>query len=172
VDLILYHVKDCLVDVIWALIMEHDEIEENVHLFTGESGQHVVSVVHGCLVDAVSMAWIGGRVNPSGTVRGLSHAVEEVVQILAVFCLGLVDSTVDLPRIGGSGSGCLAGFLTLGEDLSDVGIGFVHAVSMAPPGAVWGSWWTVPQLAQPRPRQSVSYPLNMPPQTTATTSKS
>jgi len=32
--------------MIWALIMEHDEIEENVHLFTSESGQHVVAVMH------------------------------------------------------------------------------------------------------------------------------
>jgi len=45
-DFILYHVENCLVDVIWALIMEHHKIEENVHLFTSESGQHVVAVVH------------------------------------------------------------------------------------------------------------------------------
>ena len=130
VDLILYHVKDCWIDVIWALIMEHDEIEENVHFVSGEGGQHVVSVVHG-----LSIAWIGGRVNPSGTVRELSHPVQEVVQILAVFCLGLVDSPVDLPRVGRLGGGCLAGFLALGEDLIDVVVVF-HAVSLV--GQGWG----------------------------------
>jgi len=83
--------------------------------------------------DAVSLqgqrAALGAAVPPPQA----SHAVQEVMQILTVFCLGLVDSTMDLPRIGGSGSGCLAGFLALGEDLSDVGVvGFVHAVSLHP----------------------------------------
>jgi len=64
-------------------------------------------------------------------VPPLSHAVQEVVQILAVFCLGLVDSPMDLPRVGRLGGRCLAGFLALGEDLIDVVV-VCHAVSMAP----------------------------------------
>jgi len=61
------------------------------------------------------------------------------MECLTVFCLSLEDSTVDLPRVGRHRGGCLAGFLALGEDLSDVGVvGFVHAVSMAWIGAVWG----------------------------------
>jgi len=69
-------------------------------------------------------------------VPPLSHAVEKVVQILAVFCLGLVDSPMDLPRIDGRGGGRLAGFLALGEDLIDVVVVF-HAVSLV--GQGWGS---------------------------------
>jgi len=38
---------------------------------------------------------------------------------------------VDLPRVGRHRGRRLAGFLALGEDLLDVGIGFVHADSMA-----------------------------------------
>jgi len=68
-------------------------------------------------------------------VPQLSHAVQEVVQRLAVFCLSLEDLPMDLPRVGRLGGRRLAGFLTLGEDLSDVGVvGFVHAVSIGPRG--------------------------------------
>ena len=123
VDLILYHVKDCLIDVVGAEVMEHDEIEEALHFVSGEGGQHVVSVVHG-----LSIAWIGGRVNPSGTVRELSHPVEHVVDRIDVVCLSGKGATVNRARVvclRGRGRGDVA---TLVEVLLSVGVvGFVHA---------------------------------------------
>ena len=76
----------------------------------------------GWLVDVVSMAPLEGVWGSPRPPRRLSHAVQEVVEILAVFCLCLVDSPVDLPRVGRLRGGCLAGLFPLGEDLSDVGV--------------------------------------------------
>ena len=102
------------------------------------------------MVDSVSMAPLGGVWLVWWTVRGLSHPVQEVMQCLPILCLSLIDSPVNLTRVG-----CLGGrgghvVPTLGVDLGDVGVGsgFVHAVSMAPPRVVWGVWWSVAQLAQ------------------------
>jgi len=36
--------------------METDQIVEHCHLVGSKGGQHVVTVVHGCLVDSVSIA--------------------------------------------------------------------------------------------------------------------
>jgi len=129
VDLILYHVKDCLIDVVRAEIVEHHEIEEALHFVSGESGQHVVSVVHG-----LSIAWIGGRVNPSWTVRGLSHPVEHVVDGVEVVCLSGKGTPVDRAGVvclRGRGRGDVA---TLVEVLLSVGVGsgFVHEISIDP----------------------------------------
>jgi len=82
---------------------------------------------------ADSMAPLGGVWGVEWTVPQLSHAVEEVVQRLPIFCLSLEDSPMDLPRIGGRGGGRLAGFLALGEDLLHVGV-VCHAVSLVGQG--------------------------------------
>jgi len=82
----------------------------------------------GRLVDADSMAAPGGVWGHLWTPPTLSHTVQKVMEVLTVFCLGLVDSTVDFPRVGRRGGGCLAGLFALGEDLSDVG---VHVVDLA-----------------------------------------
>ena len=89
------------------------------------------------------------------TVRKLSHAVEEVCHRFAIVCLSLKGPTVDRPRIlclRGRGLAVCQIVTALKQGLDvGVGSGFVHAVSMAPLGVVWGDWWTLAQLARRPP---------------------
>jgi len=66
------------------------------------------------------MAGIGGKVKRWGTPLRLSHAIQEVGKRLLILCLGLKGATVDGARVGRLRGRCLAGFLALGVELSDV----------------------------------------------------
>jgi hypothetical protein len=90
----------------------------------GESDAHVV-----CLVDSVSMAPLGGVWGDWWTVRGLSHAVEHVVDRIDVVCLSLKGPPMDGAGVVCLRGGCLAGLLALGDDLLSVGV-VCHAVSL------------------------------------------
>ena len=96
---------------------------------------------------------------PEGTVPQLvSVTIQEVSECLLVLCLSL-----ESPQSDGAGvlmlrSGSVGQVTTLGEDLLSVRVsGFVHETMMAPPGALWGKWWTVPQPSQPLPSDTNSY---------------
>jgi len=58
------------------------------------------------------------------------------MECFTILCFGLIGATVDRARVGRLRRGRLAGLLALGEDLLDVGIGFVHAVSIGGRGGV------------------------------------
>jgi len=61
-------------------------------------------------------------------------AVQEVVQISLILSFGLIDATVNSTGELTTGSRSPAGLLTLGEDLSDVGVvGLFHKASIGPP---------------------------------------
>lgn len=66
------------------------------------------------------MGW--GSEAPPVPVLRVSHAVQEIVQRLTVFCLSGKGATVDRARVGRLRGGRLAGLLALAEDLSDVGV--------------------------------------------------
>jgi len=100
-------------------------------LIEGAEGLGLNCEGHLFCVDVVSMAPLGGVWGSWWTVPQLSHAVQEVVQRLPIFCLSLEDLPMDLPRVGRLGGGCLAGFLALGEDLIDVVVVF-HALIIHP----------------------------------------
>ena len=92
--------------------------------------------------------------NPVPLVR-LSHAVQKISECFVILCLSGKGATVDRPRIlclrGGSLAVCqIVPHLQQGGNVG-VGSGFVHAVSMAPLGVVWGDWWTLAQLARRPP---------------------
>ena len=84
----------------------------------GESDGHLL-----CLVDLFS---IGSGVGSVATPCASSVTVQELVQRLAVLCLGLVDSGADLARVGRLRGGSVAGLLALAQDLLHVGVGLVH----------------------------------------------
>ena len=96
---------------------------------------------------------------PEGTVPQLvSVTVHEVSECFLILFLSLEGTGTDSTGVLMLRSGSVGQVTTLGEDLLSVGVsGFVHETMMAPPRALWGQWWTVPQLSQPTPSDTNSY---------------
>ncbi len=72
---------------------------------------------------------------PQVPVCQVSHAVEHVVDRIDVVCLSLKGPPMDGAGVVCLRGRCLAGFLALGENLSDVGVVCFHAVSLQGQGS-------------------------------------
>ena len=79
--------------------------------------------------------------------KRVSVTVEEICECFLILFFGLEGTKSDSTGVLTLGSGSVGQVTTLGEDLLSVGVsGFVHETMIAPHGALWGKWWTVPQL--------------------------
>ena len=133
----------------------HNELGET---FQSRVKQVLLSLSHFDVHETI-IGYRFGVWGPGGTVPQLvSVTVQEVSERLLVLCLSLKGTGTDSAGELTLASGSVGQVTTLGEDLLSVGVsGFVHETMMAPPGALWGKWWTVPQPSQPLSFDTNSY---------------